>query len=108
MILDLLKHKDYLRILLAVQQKPLRFSQIQKILRLNPAQVDRALRFLCQEFLILPRTVPTPRGRLPVEYSLGKRGIAFLESFKTFNTAVRRRRGALGPSEIVELQNLSR
>ena len=35
MIMELLGHKDYLRILMVLKKKPLRFTEIQKALRLN-------------------------------------------------------------------------
>ncbi len=45
MITELIGHKDYIRILLALRKrKSLRFTELQKELDLNPAQVDRALR----------------------------------------------------------------
>lgn len=108
MIIELFGHRDYLRILLAVQRRPLRFGQIQKALGLNPAQVDRALRFLRKGLWIIPRTVRTQKGPILVEYSLGKRGAAFLEAFKVFRADVKRRKAELGPSEVAELQSLSR
>lgn len=108
MIVELLGHKDYVRVLFALRRKPRRFGQIQKMLALNPVQVDRALSFLRRGLWIIPRTVPVPKGRLTVEYSLGKRGASFLESFDTFRTAVKRRRAALGSSEVAELQALNR
>ena len=108
MILDLLGHKDYLRILLAIQRKPLRFGQIQKTLDLNPVQVDRAVKFLRKGLWIIPRVAPTEGDRLLVEYDLGKRGAAFLDSFKTFSADASRRKAALGASEVAELQSLHR
>ena len=106
MIMELLGHQDYIRVLLAVERKPLRFSQIQKSLGLNPAQVDRALDFLRKGLCIIPRTVPTRGSRIVVEYSLGKRGVAFLQSFKTFRSAAEHRTIALGHSAVAEIQNL--
>ena len=108
MILDILEHRDYIRVLLTLEKKPARFSWIQKTLNLNSAQVDRALRFLRKGLWIIPRTAPTERGRILVEYSLGKRGAAFLKSFKMFNNDARRRKVALGSAEIAELQSLYR
>ncbi len=104
--MELLGHKDYIRILLAVEHKPLRFSHIQKSLRLNPTQVDRALTFLRKGLWIIPRTVPAQRSQLLIEYGLGERGAAFLQSFKAFSADVQRRKFALGPSEAAELQSL--
>jgi DNA-binding HxlR family transcriptional regulator len=108
MIIELFGHKDYVRILLAIQRKPLRFGEIQKKLGLNPTQVDRALKYLRKGLLILPRTVPTERGRIPVEYILGKRGEAFLASFEAFSVQARRQKSALGHSVVAELQSLHR
>jgi DNA-binding HxlR family transcriptional regulator len=108
MILDLLKRPDYLRVLLAVQRKHLRFNQLQKSLRLNPTQVNRALNFLRKEFYIIPRTRPVEKSRIAVEYQLSKRGRAFLGSFKIFNAALHRKKDVLGRAEIAELQKLFR
>jgi len=108
MIIELFGHRDYVRILLAIQRKPLRFGEIQKKLGLNPAQVDRALKYLRRGLLILPRTVPTEGGKIPVEYTLGKRGAAFLASFEAFSAQAHRRKAALGHSVVAELQSLHR
>ena len=108
MIMELLKHKDYLRILMALERKPLRFTEIQRTLGLNPTQVDRALTFLRKGLWVIPKTLPTEKGPIRMEYSLGKRGAAFLESFESFRTQAERREAELGKSEVAELQSLSR
>ena len=108
MIMELLKHKDYMRVLAAVEHKPLRFNQLQKTLGLNPTQVDRALSFLRKGLYIIPRTLPTEGERIAVEYVLGKRGTAFLQSYKSFGDAAVKRKAALGPSEVAELQSIYR
>jgi DNA-binding HxlR family transcriptional regulator len=108
MILDLLGHKDYLRILLALESAPRRFTDLQKALDLNPAQVDRALSFLRRGLWVIPRTLPAERGPLRVEYRVGKRGTAFLQSFERFRADIARREDQLGPAEVRELQSLSR
>ena len=109
MIMKLLGHEDYLRILLALRQegKGLRFDQIKKMMNLNPTQVDRALKFLRKELWIITHVLPIKEGRILVEYRLGKRGVAFLESFDSFRSATRQRISVLGATEINELQNLS-
>lgn len=106
--MELLKHKDYMRVLAAVEHKPQRFGQLQKALGLNPAQVDRALSFLRQGFYIVARTVPSDGERIIVEYRLGKRGAAFLASYKSFEHAAIKRKAALGSSEVAELQSIYR
>ena len=107
MIMELLGHENYIRVLLLVRRRrSLRFSQIQKALDLNPAQVDRALKFLRKGLWLVPHTVPAQKGRVLVEYRLGKRGEAFLDSFESFRAAAQERRAALGPSELRELQRL--
>jgi DNA-binding HxlR family transcriptional regulator len=108
MIMELLKHKDYLRILLALERRPLQFTEIEKTLDLNPTQVDRALKFLAKGLWVIPRTLPSKRGKIRVKYVLGKRGAAFLESFESFRTEAERRTAKIGRSEIAELQSLSR
>lgn len=108
MIMELLGHKDYLRILMALEKKALRFTEIQKTLGLNPTQVDRALTFLRKGLWIIPKTLPTERGPIRVEYSLGKRGAAFLASWQSFQTQAERHEAELGKSEVAELLSLSR
>jgi DNA-binding HxlR family transcriptional regulator len=106
MIMELLKHKDYVRALMALEHKPLRFNQLQNALKLNPTQIDRAVTFLRKGMWIIPRTLPSEEKRIAVEYSLGQRGKAFLESFKTFSAATARRKHVLGRSAVAEIQNL--
>ena len=106
--MELLGHKDYLRVLMAVERRPLRFTEIQRSLRLNPAQVLRALNFLKKGMWIVGRTRPATKGRIAVEYELGKRGGAFLESFKTFKDELARRERHAGTSDVVELESLTR
>ena len=108
MIMELLGHKDYLRILMAVEKKSLRFTEVQKALGLNPTQVDRALTFLRKGLWIIPKTLPTEKGPIRVEYSLGKRGAAFLASWQSFRTQAERHEAELGKSEVAELQSLAR
>ncbi len=108
MIMELLAHKDYLRILHAVRRKPMRFGELQKELALNPAQVDRAVKFLRKGLWIVPHVAPSRKGRLFVEYELGKRGAAFLDSFKAFNAGALRHKARLGRAAVTELQSLSR
>jgi DNA-binding HxlR family transcriptional regulator len=108
MVMELLGHVDYLRVLLVIRKEgSLRFSQVQKALGLNPAQVDRALKFLTKGLWIVPRTVPSEGTRIPVEYRLGKRGRSFLELFDNFTTGAQRRTEELGAAEVEELLRLS-
>ena len=108
MIMELLRHKDYIRVLRAVGEKPRRFSQLQKSLRLNPTQVDRALGFLRKGLFVIARTMPTGGSRILLEYDLGKRGAAFLQSLHAFSAAAEERKAALGASEVAELRSIYR
>jgi DNA-binding HxlR family transcriptional regulator len=108
MLSELFAHKDYVRILHAVRRKPMRFGALQEELGLNPAQVDRAARFLCKGLLIVPRVVPSEKGRLLVEYEIGRRGKAFLDLFKAFRADASRRKAELGESITAELQSFTR
>lgn len=100
-------HKDYLRILLALRKNGgLRFGQIENLLYLNPAQVDRALKFLRKGSWINTHTLPAEKGGGQIEYSLGKRGASFLEAFSAFTADIYRRKSELGPSEVAEFQGL--
>lgn len=98
-------HKDYLRILLTLRSKGgLRFGQIESLLDLNPAQVDRALKFLSKGSWIKAHTLPAEKGRGQIEYSLGKRGSSFLEAFTAFSADIQRRKSELGLAEVAEFQ----
>jgi len=109
MIMELLGHEDYLRILLALRKDGggMRFGQIEKLMGLNPSQVDRALKFLRKGLWVGMCTIPTKGNRILVEYRLGKRGAAFLESFDSFRAAARQRSSTLGSAEVSALQSLS-
>ena len=109
MITDLLGHKDYLRILLALRKrKSLRFSEIKKELGLNPNQVNRALEFLEEGLWVIPRAVPKA-GRILAQYELTKRGECFLNDVvDPMHDAVRKNVAALGSSELREVQALYR
>ncbi len=106
--MELFAHRDYVRILSSIRRKPKRFSQLQKELGLNPAQVHRALKFLRKGLFIVPRVEPSTKGRLLVEYEVGKRGTAFLLSFDAFSHDALRRRAALGDSVTQELASFTR
>ena len=108
MVMELFGNRNYVRILSSVRRKPKRFGQLQKELRLNPAQVDRALKYLRKGLFIVPRVEPSTKGRLLVEYEIGKRGMAFLESFKAFSHDALRRKSALGESVAEELESFTR
>jgi DNA-binding HxlR family transcriptional regulator len=108
MVMELFAHKDYVRVLSSIQRKPKGFSRIQKELGLNPAQVDRALKYLRKGLFIIPRVKPSPRGRLLVEYEIGKRGAAFLHSFNAFSHDALRHKDELGCSVERELASFTR
>jgi DNA-binding HxlR family transcriptional regulator len=109
MISELMGHKDYLRILLTLRKKGgLRFGQIESSLELNPAQVDRALKFLRKGSWINTHALPAEKGRGQTEYSLGKRGASFLEAFSAFTADIYRRKSELGPAGVAEFQDLYR
>jgi DNA-binding HxlR family transcriptional regulator len=108
MVMELLAHKDYVRILSSIRRKPKGFSQLQKELRLNPAQVDRALKYLRKGLFIVPTVKPSAKGRLLVEYEIGKRGAAFLHSFDAFSHDALRRKSELGSSVEQELASFTR
>lgn len=107
MILELLAHKNYLRVLHAVRRKPMRFGDLQKSLGLNPAQVDRAMKFLRKGMWVIARVAPSTKGRLLVEYGIGKRGAAFLDSFRAFSDDATRRKADLGAAIVEELRSVA-
>lgn len=105
MIIDLLNRRDPLRILLTLFQRGgLRFGQIQSLLDLNPAQVDRALKFLCKSLWIKGYPLPG-KGRRRTEYRIEKRGGALAEAFTSFTTTIQQKKIEIGASEAAEFQN---
>jgi len=105
-LLELLGQKNYIRVLLALEKGPLRFSELKKALKLNPVQIDRALRFLRKGRWVVPHAAAQGGGRMLVRYRLGKRGEAFLRSFKAFSEDLQRQDAGLGASEVRELRSL--
>jgi len=110
MIANLMGHMDYLHILLTLRRcGPLRFSEIQNTLKLNPNQVDRALKVLRDDFWIIPRTIPTKSHRVFVEYELSHRGEVFLcKVVDPLRETVRKNAAVLGAHALREVQSLYR
>ena len=108
-MIELLGHKDYLRILLALRKrKSLRFSEIKKELGLNPNQINRALEVLQEGLWVIPRAVPKG-GRILAQYELSRRAECFLDDIvDPLRDAVRKNVAVLGPSELQEVQGLYR
>ena len=104
MIWELLAHKDYLRVLHSVKRKPMRFGALLRDLDLNPAQVDRAIKFLSAARLIAPALADTATGKAWIVYLPTTRGDALLGAFKDFSDGVSRRRAELGGSVAAELE----
>jgi DNA-binding MarR family transcriptional regulator len=105
MIVDLLNRRDPLRILLTLYQRGgLRFGRIQSLLDINPAQVDRALKYLCNSLWI--KAYPLPgKGRHQIEYRIERRGEALAEAFTSFTAAIQKKKIELGVSEVTEFRN---
>jgi len=62
-----------LEVLRALQSKPLRFSEIKKLVKMNNRKLERILELLSERFYIFPKTIPDTNPIL-VEYVLGKLG----------------------------------
>ena len=104
MITDLLGHEDYLRVLRVLERRSLRFTDIQRSLRLKPTQVDRAITFLKKALLIVPETMPAETGPIRVQYRLGRRGKGVLKAIDSLVKVLRRQPEFA--SEVAELQSL--
>ena len=85
------------------QRDGLRFGQIQSLLNLNPAQVDRALKFLCKDHWIKGHPLPG-QGKRQIEYRIEKRGAALAEAFTVFAADIREKEKEFGPAEVAEFQ----
>jgi len=86
----------------------LRFSQIQKRLKLNPTEVNRAVKFLRNGLWIVPRTLPAKGIVSSLNIAWGNAEGLFLELFDSFVVAAARRSADLGAAEVKELQYLAR
>lgn len=104
MIWELLAHKDYLRVLHSVKRKPMRFGALLRDLDLNPAQVDRAIKFLSAARLIAPALADTATGKAWIVYLPTARGGALIEAFQDFSDGVARRKAELGAGVSVDLE----
>lgn len=105
-LLALLK-PNQLRVLLALREHgPMRFRKLERLLGLNPAQLDRTLELLTNGVWVFATLLPPEGKRIPVEYGLGERGAAFLEAFDAFARKVRAQRRPLGEGVLGELDAL--
>lgn len=104
MIRELLAHNDFVRVLYALERRPMRFVLLQDELKLHPPQVARALKFLCRAKLIAPKLADTATGIPLFVYALTDRGAAFQEAFFAFVLALNRRRTRLGADTLVDLR----
>lgn len=84
----------------------MRFKDIERDTRLNPAQVDRALKVLVGGTWIVPETLPSTTGRILVRYALSKRGAALLKALDAFRASLRRHEDALGPAVLRDMDAL--
>jgi len=107
--LELLGKEHPLRVLLALRaaDAPLRFGELERALELNPAQLDRALKWLHERVYVVPTTVPKTRGPIHVTYAISKRGSAFLEAFDSFVLGIEKRRTVLGEKSVRDLEALA-
>lgn len=96
MIRELLAHTDYVRVLSALERRPMRFGALQRELELHPPQVARALGFLTRSKLIELTAADTATGIYRPVYVLTDRGEALSEVFMAFVLALNRRRSRLG------------
>ncbi|MEA3201654.1 MAG: HxlR-like helix-turn-helix [Thermoplasmata archaeon] len=108
-VAELLAQRHALRILHFLHGKaPRRFSEIQKGLRLNPAQVDRALKGLVRGGWLVPTTdVASPQAkRVVVRYGLTKRGEAIVKALHGFRVEAEKQKKALGEEMVEEIRAL--
>ncbi len=107
-IVDLIGKEHTLRVLFALRARgPQRFGDLERQLGANPAQVDRALKWLQERVYVLASTVPAERGPVRAQYDLSRRGRAFLDAFDRFLEGADARRSVLGEKQIRDLEALA-
>lgn len=84
----------------------MRFQDIQIALEINPAQVDRSLKFLSQGLWILARTLPTTGRRVFVEYRVSRKGEALLEAWDAFAQRLKEKKRLAGTEDVRSLDRL--
>lgn len=106
---ELIGKEHTLRVLLALRASEgrMRFGQLEKALDVNPAQLDRALKWLHERLYVVATTEPKARGPIHVTYDISKRGTAFLEAFDSFATGIEKRRAVLGDKSVREFEALA-
>lgn len=107
-LVELIGKEHTLRVLFTLRAAgPQRFGELEEALGANPAQIDRALKWLQERLYVVATTVPKARGRLAVTYALGRRGEAFLEAFDSFMEVAEERRDVLGEQPVRDLAALA-
>src|SRR4030067_2092914 len=90
---ELIGKQHTLRVLFTLRVTgPQRFGELQKALGMNPAQLDRALKWLQERVYILAKTMPKRGHSVVVTYELGRRGGAFPDAFDSFAHSPHNRR----------------
>ncbi len=105
---ELIGKEHTLRVLFALRATgPQRFGELEKALDVNPAQLDRALKWLQERLYILATTTPKKGRSIVAMYELGHRGAAFLDAFDSFVQGADKRRDVLGEKPVRELITLT-
>ncbi|MBI2387375.1 MAG: hypothetical protein HYV14_15405 [Elusimicrobia bacterium] len=104
MIRELLAHSDYVRVLSALERRPMRFGALQKELELHPPQIARALRFLTKSKMVELTAADTATGIYVPIYVLTDRGEAMTEVLMAFIIALNRRRSRLGDEYLSDIR----
>src|SRR2546422_181710 len=80
---------------------------LERALDVNPAQLDRALKWLQERLYILATTMPKQGRSIVAMYEIGQRGAAFLDAFDSFVQGADKRRDVLGEKPVRELITLA-
>ena len=105
---ELIGKEHTLRVLFALRAtSPQRFGELERALDVNPAQLDRALKWLQERLYILATTTPKRGRSIVAMYELGQRGAAFLDAFDSFVQGADKRRDVLGEKPVRELITLT-
>ncbi len=94
------------RILAALAKKPMRFRQIERSLDVDSPTVNRALKNLREELLVVPQMIPAG-SKVYAQYHISRRGEALLRVATAAHHAAMQERRILGRALVAQIDPLN-